>query len=327
MLKYIDDVVEAELEREYQGDRGLTIPAPVRLHGFAVPAEVQVAQHQAGELTHKRQAIDGYRKKAGELRVALMERGITPLAVLPREVWHRLCDEYGLFRLYPDAHGKQSFNADVVTRLRAIPASVTLLKSGAIIGSTVLAALTSWLVLNFFGVFDRNPMNPWLIGVIGAMLFTAVAATINVNETVDGRVFRHNVERYFATRTWPEILRDVLYPDYQYSHFNRLELRLPDPPKEVAEIIVALRGLTPYVAAEAAAIQITNLRDVFNSERAAQIEMERRPALGGDPIIYVEQRYDGHVPRGNDAVAIIAQYGGFPMEKEVIDRVVAGKIV
>lgn len=326
MLKYIDDVVETELEREYQGDRGLTVPAPVRLHGFAVPAEVQVPQHQAGELTHKRQAIDGYRKRAADLRVKLMERGITPLAVLPREAWHRLCDEYELFRLYPDAHGKQSFNADVVTRLRVVPAIVTLGKFCTIIGATLLAALTSWLALGFFGVFERDPMNPWLIGVIGAALFTAVAATITVNETVDSRVFRRNVDRYFATRTWPEILRDVLYPEYQYSHFNRLELRLPDPPKEVAEIIVALRGLTPYVAAEAAAIEITNLRDVFNSERLSQIEAERMPR-GGDPIIYVEQRYDGDVPRGNDAVAIIAQYGDFPMEKEVIDCVVAGKIV
>lgn len=95
------------------------------------------------------------------------------------------------------------------------------------------------------------------------------------------------------------------------------DLVLPEPPQDVVDILLlADKGkIMMRTAAVAEAIQFRQsrheLRDRNEKHQAA--ETRRIDALKADPIIYTEHK---------SVTAIIAQFGDFPIEKEVVDRVV-----
>lgn len=92
-------------------------------------------------------------------------------------------------------------------------------------------------------------------------------------------------------------------------------LVLPVPPADVAAILLKCAGLPLKVAAVAEAISFKETPSELLRREVARREAEarRREAIMADPIVYVEHE---------TAVAVIAQFGDFPIEQEVVDAVV-----
>lgn len=122
----------------------------------------------------------------------------------------------------------------------------------------------------------------------------------------------------FAKKNWSGFL-DLMWPNGEsgVSKGNGVaaiaSLVLPTPPADVAKILYAARGLTPLsglrVAAVADAIGFKETPTQLYANAIAQIEAEQR-ALRDDPIIYFEQ---------GTAACIIAQFGDFPVERQLVE--------
>jgi hypothetical protein len=102
----------------------------------------------------------------------------------------------------------------------------------------------------------------------------------------------------------------------------KVGIRLPTPPEDVVETlkkIAVLPGIK--VAAEPGAVGFSKSPTEIIAERMREEwEEEAREAArirALDPIIYLEE---------GPAVAIVAQFGDFPMEKALVDAVVSRQI-
>lgn len=94
-----------------------------------------------------------------------------------------------------------------------------------------------------------------------------------------------------------------------------VQLVMPIPPADVADTLLKARDLDLKVATVAEAIAFKETpAEIY--DRMAVVREARAKALRDDPIIYFEQ---------GCAVAIVAQFGDFPVEKEVVDRIVEGQ--
>jgi hypothetical protein len=92
-------------------------------------------------------------------------------------------------------------------------------------------------------------------------------------------------------------------------------LVMPVPPPEVAEVLLKAKGLDLKVATVAEAIAFKETpSELYRRVRSA--EEARARWLRDDPIVYFEV---------GTATAIIAQFGDFPIEQEVVARVLAAE--
>lgn len=110
---------------------------------------------------------------------------------------------------------------------------------------------------------------------------------------------------------------ETLFPDGAsiqglYSNTRSIEtgVNLPNPPDDVAQILLRVQDLNLGVAATAEAIRFNDTPSVLI---AGTYNERARAGEYPDPIIFIEQ---------GEAVAVIAQFGDFPVEREVVDRVV-----
>jgi hypothetical protein len=97
-----------------------------------------------------------------------------------------------------------------------------------------------------------------------------------------------------------------------------ITITLPPPPPEVVERLSKLVNSSPgpvKVATVPEAINLPNIDQLLMPQVEAHA---RAQALAGDPIVYVE--YKG-------VVAIIAQYGPFPIEREVVAAIAKEEIL
>lgn len=90
---------------------------------------------------------------------------------------------------------------------------------------------------------------------------------------------------------------------------------LPEPPADVAATLLKVKDFGLKVAAVPAAISILETpTELFQWSKARHEEEERRREwLRNDPIIYTEH---------GTASAIIAQFGDFPVEQQIVDLVI-----
>lgn len=144
----------------------------------------------------------------------------------------------------------------------------------------------------------------------------------------NGKALRDNYTRKDIDRIvarYPKNFLENIFPGFVMPASGAFQatLVLPDPPKEVAGILLRVHEkFAIKVAAVAEAIRLaetpSELWDASGHPRdawaRAQGYEDYADWVKRDPIIYVE---DGNV------TAIIAQFGDFPIEKETVDQVVA----
>lgn len=100
-------------------------------------------------------------------------------------------------------------------------------------------------------------------------------------------------------------------------------LVLPTPPADVAAILLKAKALDLHVAAEPEAVQFVETpTELWNNTKHPKDEWARRQGYADyadwvkrDPIVFHQE---------GTAAAVIAQFGDFPIEKKVVDLVMAG---
>lgn len=126
----------------------------------------------------------------------------------------------------------------------------------------------------------------------------------------------------FAKAKWPEMLK-LMMPEQRSLRKGILAtLQLPDPPADIAEVLCKVQSLALTVAAVPEAIRLAEKpSELLRNSRAhpkdlwaqAQGYADYADWLKRDPIIFTEH---------GTASAIIAQFGEFPIEQEIVDRAI-----
>lgn len=320
-LARINDQVEARINAVEAGAEPPRVPSmePVSIVGFAIPEEVLRPRHEEAYTALALKEISAYRKHASELRIKLMEAGIEPLAILPGRAWYSLCDKSGLYLLFPNKHGAVSLESGFIQRFRVDHPTLLDVCVGVVVG--LVAAWATYALLSFAGVRDGLYFGT----AMAAMFFSFVASAASYNNLKHGR-FARNLQDYLASRRWAEVLADLAPKRRIYggNDWERAKLELPAPPVEVAEVLLRAQraGFCLYVAAEAGAIQFKGGIEKILGEQYREMLLAEEAARR-DPIVFVSHGGQGNNYERNDAViAVIAQFGDFPIEQEALDAVV-----
>lgn len=298
------------------------------LWGFQVPDEVLVSEARDKLRRERLVEIKHYRDNALKVTRDLHDLDIEPLAVMTTKAWHEILRRSGLFvvDMQPDGH------TYVSTKL------VRQLKTSAhpdrwgFVGAVVALALSVWPIMKCFA-FGWEPVGALFASafVLGFAISATVCAANIIKAVVDRHTFEKRVDRYIATHSWQEFLRDVQgdgkflgHHEYNDGNGSRMwaKMQLPQPPVSAVQTLRKLyrngqarRSDANYtnirVAAEADAIGIAGgMREYFKTGYDVLVSEEVR--LRADPILFID--YKG-------VTAVIDQWGDFPIERKVIEEV------
>jgi hypothetical protein len=269
-------------------------------------------------------AMAEYNQRRDEIVAKLSEAGVTPLAVVPEATWQRMCRDSGLYVLHPDSQGRVGVRTEAETQ-------------------RVDRRLTRWLPV-FLGVvtmiaLESSTTGPSHIGdpkyLIGLAVVAAVLAAVFwfcgwAFRNVFPKTGRAAVARILATLhigfNGEQRVMQRMLDEGRRRPDTRVKVRLPTPPDDVAATLAKLadfQGL--YVAVETGAVKFAQSAHALLSEalvdkwhqedeerrRARERALELRRMAALDPIIAYEHR---------GVVAIVAQFGEFPIEQKVMER-------
>lgn len=297
--------------------------ATIRVGGFVVNDGVaeQVATETA--IAKRRDAVAKYKHDRDQIIGELQEREITPLAVVPKAAWEQLCDQSGLFRICPDESGRVMVSASVLEGFeKRKKASLKYFFWVLMLNTAIISGCITRFVFHPIGPLEV------ITAPLGALVaficfgITLYGDTENMAQW-EGRMVKLQI-KLFSMKSWKTILSHLLpnstSPDSGGSSRHQLYAKviLPQPPADVASVLLKARRMKLHVAAVAHAITFAEpVGDILNrehdrimDEEAQQRERERQASL--DPIVYVVN---------GSAVAIIAQFGDFPIEQRVVDQV------
>lgn len=139
---------------------------------------------------------------------------------------------------------------------------------------------------------------------------------------LDSRAFEGMTSKQIQKLTHLELLPKYMPERYAGPHRNHgyqveATLVLPPPPADVAEILCKAVKLSTAIKVAAVAEAISFAESPFDLLDRHRKDLEedrlRELARQSDPIVYTEY---------GTATAVIAQFGEFPIEKEVVDAVV-----
>lgn len=342
-LAYIGTAAEAALDRE-SGDP--TVPAAAKSRAKAARLKVigglAVDDVAAGdkELEQGRQSrldrIERYQWDRARLEESLERVELTPLAILPTAAWNRICFEADLYRFAPNSEGKVAASNEKLWQLyvERVPASERLVRwsNYCTISAWVLIVGTfvgAGLLRGSWGAF-------WGYGLLSIIPIIVLACIVHAvgKKRMFAKVTRDYLARQLAFEKSPATEQcRALFPDKTSPKDSKMTIAitLPKPPEDVAAILLKARRLDLQVAVTPEAIGFTkSFHQMFLDEEARkrkeqaliaeearrrfleQQEEARRAAILADPIVYHEH---------GTAVAILAQFGDFPIEQSVVDMV------
>lgn len=304
-LAYIDDrAARAVSERaktpltavENESIRAEPVPT-VHVGGFPIQDTGYHARQSELRSTENKRKLDTYHDSVQAGSAILKDLGITPLAVLPSSAWQMLCKRTGLVCLRTLSNGKAAIDdfwnhSDVAftkkVEKRAMRVFVVVAAAGLL--TIACALLATW------GRYD-----PWII--FPGLLISALAGVIAANIT--SGFFLRSALRRLPHR---ELLA-LLFPTNMAGTQASVSISLPTPPEDVKSILLLATGLALKTAAEPDAIRF--LEPPHKAIAKAKFEHDKLLAQQ-DPIVYYEH---------GSATFIIAQFGDFPIEKQVVDEV------
>jgi hypothetical protein len=256
-----------------------------------------------------------FREDSARLRERLAASGVQPIAVLPAQWWHAMVDRAGLLDLAPDDQGRVQLNADRVAK-RALKGAGPFMSLVAT--STILLS-----ALCYYAFVFRHGLTPYHLGravviVGGSVAFSAAFFAFIVTATPLGAYVTAGWSSlyYMLTHRRVNVVRQML-EDGKSRGGRLVQVYLPKPPEEVTAVLKKCVGQRLRVAAVPGAVGFSkspgrliyeSLRDERQEEYRRQREMRQL-----DPIVYAES---------GSAVAIIAQFGAFPIEQKLVEEVV-----
>lgn len=269
------------------------------LGGFMVH-DKQLAEHQRGLGRASVVAeLERYGRDSATLTQSLKNRDVTPLAIVPSAAWRKICFDSGLI---------------FITDSRVL-LNTTHIKREIELAMNEAGRHTMFRRAGDADAKRRELAQRYVAGVPPLQLLRSL--------TFDGRSM-------LAVRPG-RFLSDMDEGNHPGSY---ADLVLPSPPDDVIDTLCKVKELKPKTVAEPAAISFApSLADILTSVTAPTVTMRMSPrndeearALGYEshedwrqkcPIIYVEQE---------SATAVVAQFGNFPIEKEVVERAIAGEV-
>lgn len=296
--------------------------------------------------------LDLYGEDADALRVGLGQRGVTFLAILPKVAWQNIAQESNLYRFNPDPDG-------------AVPVSTAILdtvgeRSMEMLGRRSLATLVAGAgVSGIAGFLLGTTMLSAGFALIPGTL-ALIAGGYVAGKIAQARYCKDELPNPDAlARLETELIRKAfagpadtffrqLWPKEGVTDPKlTLRVRLPPAPFDaqanLATAYAAGYQLTLYAVDEAVSFELDpaeafiahrskrwkeaskawqkKLAEERAEREARRAEAQARAAARrlNDPIVVVEHE---------SAVAIIVQYGDYPIEQAVVERVLAStKIV
>jgi hypothetical protein len=120
---------------------------------------------------------------------------------------------------------------------------------------------------------------------------------------------------WLAANDWPTFLRRLFPAGVSVEGGHAATLVMPTPPADVAAVLLKAKDLDLKVATVAEAVGFKETPSQMYERVRSQEEAIAR-MLRDDPIIYFEH---------GTATAILAQFGEFPIELEVVERVLSAE--
>jgi hypothetical protein len=259
----------------------------------------------------------GFKQDADALRASLSSAGITPLAVIPTVWWDRIVTRSKLVDFEPSGKGTVGVHlSEYATAIkRGWYKTISFFATWFTLAFAVSAILYHTAPINMYGVV--------LLPLIPTVLATAALA--NWWESAWAWIVSsvYTMTRGGNKRLLVEILRKSK-DGYSARHVG---VTLPRPPSNVMDILLKAdrAQMRMRVAAVPEAVQLAQsprqlianeVRDQWSQEALERREAARVRAL--DPIIYVMK---------GSAVAVIAQFGDFPIEQRIVEEVVQSRPV
>lgn len=340
-LAYLNSATTKALDRE----ANCGPPAPVletvkigkqNIYGFSVPDDVLKTDAQDDLRRERCESLKRHREDALRLTRVLDTVGIKPKAIITTKAWDRILELSGLYILQPGVRGQVMVSCQLANEFRESRFYTKTAKSLLILASAASAVwLGFWLSHLGFSreasLFSGIALG-FVVGFIGSIVISALEVLYNKKS------YKRKYEEYIATHDWPMFLKDLARRNYNgcayFDYINRYDnspqisrkLVLPSPPERVVKTIRAVNDIdndlrnknsitTLQIAAVPEAINFEGgMRGYFDNAHTA-IEAHEE-WLRRDPILFVECR---------SAVAALDQFGDFPIEREVIDAVLASE--
>ena len=248
----------------------------------------------------------------------LKRAGIEPLAVLPLIAWDRICDSTGLYRFSPNGDKVRIGGTQLANQVEKELVAVERVRVGKSAGKSMLVfgliAVCSILLTIF-----TSSLWGWgiMVGVFGAFISLVVRssdpaigwASSTFKARLEELLAEHEKNGTLLKELWPKLVAP--------ERGSEIRIELPTPPLEVQERLLAAERarftLCVAVVGEAISFKESIADVLIRGKQEDLIERARLASLDRDPIAYVVE---------GSAVAIIDQYGDFPIELEVMNQVI-----
>jgi|CXWL01.1.fsa_nt_gi hypothetical protein len=294
-------------------------------------------------LVGRRARLKAYQNDAGSLRNRLEEEGVSHLAILPTSAWNRIAENAELFRFQPKEDGS------VLASMK--PLEEAMKRANQAVDWPPLTMVGVGAVLGFAGIFGLATLLSELpmLANAGIALFGAGAGGYLAGLGAqmffcdeDGKahpIRLAQAEKRFLkeTLTVPkEALLRMLFPAGEVNTAGvPIRIGLPPAPVEAEVNLRAAKAagfeLTLDTVAEAVTFEDDPLsafmqhRESYWEQRKTafkQQKEQRRQQREDDRRLFWSTMPDPIVTTSHgSATAIIVQYGEFPIEQAIIDRV------
>ena len=256
-----------------------------------------------------------------QLVVSKLKRvGVEPIAVLPVTAWEYICNKFGLYRFAPDGdvvlcddriikeENKRVQNALSLKVFGIVPGLIMSFMIGPIIMIVGQATPSDLLLVQIGKIIEVSGVLLFFGSVILTKSVTMSRKTI---ESIRKKVVEHEENSTLVKELWPEFVEP--------NEGVVIHIAFPEPPAKVQERLVAVERtrLPLHFAVVPEAIMFKeSVADAFinaGNRTWTKVKVNGQIQLNRDPIAYVVE---------GTAVAIIDQYGQFPIEIEVMREVI-----
>lgn len=266
-----------------------------------------------------------FRRNADHLRTALAKAEITPLAIIPDKFWSKIVEDAGLVDFGLERHSDMiplGVGEIAEEAVKTEPLAIIFFSLVGVVVYGLSVGLTDWYQFPWWG---NMLISGAVTGVSGAASFVAylfVCAKI-LDLEPSAPFARLSAILYLRSRDRRDVLRRMINLGREHQS-QRVRIELPEPPADVQEVLRKTSALDVRelrVTTTVEAISMGQTVDQILSAEIAQQAIDRRieaarirEMMREDPIIYA---------RHGDAVAIIAQYGEFPIEEDVVAKAIS----
>jgi hypothetical protein len=232
--------------------------------------------------------------------------------------WKKICDQSKLIDFKSDSSGEVNFS---------VGTAVGLFQDIGII-ATIAVSVMLFITAggaSFFGINSYYHDISWTAGMGWSFIGCCIASffALVTASSVTYRWMMGAVTALFGHRY--SFLSKVIGDRQETGERNTkiVKVILPTPPKDVQAVLVQLSRHTEFNARTAAVPQALAFNPPLSSLmrdgiKAQQEEAARIRALQRDPIVYVLR--DG-------VVAIVAQFGDFPIEQKIVDHLTKNEVI